>query len=167
MSHPVTRTELPAGSLLGRYCIPGGHVDCYVCEVDQVVDLAALITAFYTSGVFAPERWLIGALLGKRAGRAEVEQLAQGTTGQFSAWSVEARSEDQLLLCDYQGRTCSWLMVKPTSNGTRLHFGSAVVPARRRAERLLFKGLLWFHAWYSCLLLRGAVARLQQIEAVR
>ena len=52
--------------------------------------------------------------------------------------------------------------------GTRLHFGSAVVPARRaRSDRraglgALFTALLGFHKLYSRLLLKAARARLSR-----
>lgn len=160
MTHPVAAVELPRGTMLDRYRLPGGHVDCYVLEVPQPVSLAQFITAFYSSTAFGPERWLLGVLLGKRATDRDIAELAAGQTTRFSAWSVEARSADQILLCDYQGRTRSWLMVVPVPGGTRLHFGSAVVPAQRQGERRLFRALLWFHRWYSVQLLSGAASQL-------
>ncbi len=160
MNRAVVSAELPGDALLERYRAEGGHVDCYVVEVPRSVDLRQLITAFYTSTVFRPERWLLGALLGKRANNADVARLAAGETTRFSAWSVEARGEDQILLCDFQGRTRSWLMVLPIEGGTRLHFGSAVIPQKRRADRALFSALLGFHRLYSRVLLSGALKRL-------
>lgn len=160
MTHPVAAVELPRGTLLDRYRLPGGHVDCYVREVPRAVSLPQFITAFYSSTAFGPERWLLGALLGKHASDQDIAQLAAGQTTRFAAWSVEARHEDQILLCDYQGKTRSWLMVLPVAGGTRLHFGSAVVPAQRQGERRLFRALLWFHRWYSVQLLSGAASQL-------
>jgi hypothetical protein len=160
MNGAVAQAELPGGALLERYRTEGGHVDCYIAEVPRAVDLGQLITAFYTSPAFRPERWLLGALLGKRADNGDVARLAAGETDRFSAWAVEARGDDQILLCDFQGRTRSWLMVQPIVGGTRLHFGSAVVPQKRRADRLVFSALLGFHRWYSRALLKGAVKRL-------
>lgn len=160
MNGTVAEAELPSDALLERYRTEGGHTDCYVAEVARAVDLGELITAFYTSRAFRPERWLLGTLLGKKANDADVARLAAGQTEQFSAWTVEARRGDEILLCDFQGRTRSWLMVSPIAGGTRLHFGSAVVPAERRADRLVFSALLGFHRWYSRALLRGAIGRL-------
>lgn len=160
MNGAVTEAELPVGALLERYRTEGGHVDCYFAEVPRSVDLGQLITAFYTSRAFRPERWLLGALLGKRADDNKVAQLAAGETERFSAWTVEGRCDDQILLCDFQGRTRSWLKVLPIEGGTRLHFGSAVIPSETRADRLVFNALLGFHRWYSQALLKGAVARL-------
>ncbi|MEQ1498237.1 MAG: hypothetical protein ABL914_06220 [Novosphingobium sp.] len=160
MNGAVAEVQLPPGALLERYRAGGGHVDCYVAEVPRSVDLGQLITAFYTSRAFRPERWLLGALLGKRAGDDDVAQLASGQAARFSAWTVESRQGDEILLCDFQGRTRSWLMVMPIEGGTRLHFGSAVVPSASSADRAIFSLLLGFHRFYSRLLLGSAVGRL-------
>ena len=157
MNGAVTAAELPGGTLLDDYRSGGGHVDCYSADVPGDVDLGQLITAFYTSQAFRPERWLLGALLGRRADDGDVARLAAGQTTRFSAWTVEARRDNEILLCDFQGRTRSWLMVRKVTGGTRLHFGSAVVPQKRGTDRLLFRALLGFHRWYSRALLNGAV----------
>jgi hypothetical protein len=156
----VGEIALPPDTFLERYRVDGGHVDCYVANLPGQIDLARLITAFYTSPAFRPERWLLGVLLGKRADDGDVAMLAAGQVERFSAWSVEARGADQILLCDFQGKTRSWLMVRPQESGTRVHFGSAVVPAKSRTDRAAFSALLWFHRWYSRRLLSSAVARL-------
>jgi hypothetical protein len=155
MTVQVTPAELPAGALLENYRRGGGYVDCFAAEVPRAVSLPQLIEAFYNSRAFRPERWLLGALLGKRASNADVARLAKGEVERFSAWNVEARQNDQILLCDYQGRTRSWLMVMPMPGGTRIHFGSAVV----KPGDPVFKVLLGFHRLYSRILLRGAVRR--------
>jgi hypothetical protein len=164
----IVHQTLPETALLQSYHAAGAHTDCYTVEVPGEVTLEAYLTAFYTSWAFRPERVLLGLLLGKRAGAAEVAALAAGQTERFSAWSVEARAVDQILLCDYQHRTRSWLMVAPGSvpGTTLLHFGSAVTrTGRTRAARLgeaaLFNGLLWFHAAYSRVLLWAAVRALR------
>ena len=89
-----------------------------------------------------------------------------------AAWTVEARGTDQLLLCDFQGRTRSWLMVTPGEHGhsTRLYFGSAVVARvdRRTGRSRMgwgFHALLGFHRLYSRALLRAAQRRLQREAA--
>ena len=152
----VRAAPLPPGSLLESYRAAGGYVDCFITEVPRAVSLPQLIEAFYTSRAFRPERWLIGALLGKRADDRDVARLAAGEIERFSAWSVEARREDQILLCDYQSRTRSWLMVQPVPGGTRLHFGSAVV----KPGDPIFRALLGFHRFYSRVLLGGALRKL-------
>jgi hypothetical protein len=153
----IVARPLPEGALLNRYDVPGGYVDCFTCDVARSVDLPQLIGAFYQSRAFRPERWLLGAVLGKKADNEDVARLARGEAEQFSAWSVEARSADQIMLCDFQGKTRSWLMVMPIEQGTRLHFGSAVVPARSRTDRIAFAALTGFHRWYSRTLLRSAL----------
>lgn len=160
MSASVREGSLPSKSLLAAYRVEGGHVDCYIADLPHPVDLPRLITAFYTSMAFRPERWLLGVLLGKRADNRDVARLAAGEVERFSAWSVEARTDTEILLCDFQGKTRSWLMVTPQGTGTRIYFGSAVVPARSRTDRAAFSALLWFHRWYSRRLLSSAAARL-------
>ena len=101
---------------------------------------------------------------------AEAKRLAAGELDSFAAWSVEARSVNQLLMCDFQGRTRSWLMVAPVQGGgpaaTRLYFGSAVVPTVNKATGhadlgATYRALLGFHKVYSRVLLSAASSRLQ------
>ena len=162
MSRPVQEGELPSGALLELYRVTGGHVDCFVADVPGAVALPDLITAFYSSAAFRPERWLLGAVLGKPADDADVARLAADQTKRFSAWTVEGRRGDEILLCDYQGKTRSWLKVAAIPGGTRLHFGSAVVPAKSRTAKAAFTLLLGFHRWYSRTLLREAVRQLDR-----
>lgn len=162
MNGRVAAGELPSGALLESYRAERGYVDCFVADVFPAADLEELITAFYSSIAFRPERWLLGALLGKRASEADVARLAAGQTERFSAWTVESRRSDEILLRDYQGKTRSWLKVTSIPGGTRLFFGSAVVPAKSRADKEAFTLLQGFHRWYSRVLLRGAVRRLNR-----
>ena len=157
---PITERALPPGTLLERYCGKGAYVDCLECQVPQVVNLALLIGAFYNSRAFRPERWAIGALLGLRATNADVAMLAAGETERFSAWTVEARTGSQIVMCDYQGRTRSWLMVAPNGPGTVVRFGSAVLAQPKGYERFLFKALTGFHSFYARRLLTSALAGL-------
>jgi hypothetical protein len=80
---------------------------------------------------------------------------------------VEARAPDQVLLCDFMGHTRSWLMVAPAEapGGTRLYFGSVVVPERnaRTGENdmpAVHRSLLGFHKLYSRMLLSAGARRL-------
>lgn len=165
----VSPTALPPDALLGKYLRDGAYADCWVTEVARPVTHAEYVEAFYTSGVFKLERWLLAHLVGRPSTDAQARQLATGLVTSFAAWRVEARSANQLLLCDVQGRTRSWLMVAPTEGGTaartRLYFGSAVVPALdarsgRASMGFAFRALLGFHRLYSRVLLRAASARL-------
>ena len=117
------------------------------------------------TAVFKLERLILKWLVARPSTDAEARQLAQGSRDAFAAWTVEARTADQLLLGDFSGRTKSWLMVTAIEGaaGTRLYFGSAVVPTGRPGQRgvgFVFTALLGFHRLYSRILLRSAAARL-------
>lgn len=158
---------LPPGALLARYAGAGGFADCYATELPRAVSHAEFVEAFYTGGVFKIERLLLGWFLSMPSTDAQARQLAAGQVGNFSAWRVEARTTDQLLMRDAGGRTRSWLMVAPAAGdgATRLYFGSAVVPAAgrsggRQGMGFLFAALLGFHRLYSRVLLGSARSRL-------
>jgi hypothetical protein len=161
--------ELPQAALLGRYLQAGAYTDCYVTEVAGTVSHAEYVEAFYTTAVFKLERLLLAWFVSRPSSDAQARQLASGMLGSFAAWSVEGRSADQLLLCDFAGRTRSWLMVATVdgagSPSTRLYFGSAVVPVvdKRSGQTTMgfaFRVLLGFHKLYSRVLLRAARSRL-------
>jgi len=68
-------------------------------------------------------------------------------------------------MCDLYGRTRSWLMVTPVTTyggpGTRLYFGSAVIPVKSAKTGGLtlgpgFRALIGFHRMYSKALLHAA-----------
>jgi hypothetical protein len=166
VSHPRPRAcALPGPALLQRYREAGAYTDCYCVDVAASVTQAAFVEAFYTTWVFRLERGLLAVAVAKPSTDAQARALARGEVDAFAAWRVEARTADQVLLCDYRGRTCSWLMVAPIDGGTRLHFGSAVIPVAdprsgRKAMGGVFAALLGFHKLYSRILLRAAAARL-------
>lgn len=164
----VAPCPLPEYALLRRY-IDRGYVDCYAADVAGSVTQAQFIEAFYTTAVFRVERLILKWAVAKPSTDADVRALATGNADLFAAWTVEARADNQLLLCDYLGRTRSWLMVEPTdgvgSSRTRLYFGSAVVrrppPGQDpEAPEFRFPGLLGFHRLYSHVLLAAARRRL-------
>ena len=168
----IQTCALPADALLRRYLGTGAYADCYVTELARPVSQPEFVEAFYTTALFKVERLLLSWFVARPSTDSQAAQLASGHLGSFAAWSVEAREPDQLLLCDFQGRTRSWLMSAPLSNAngpngqaTRLYFGSAVVPIVDRRSGtsqmgLAFRALLGFHKVYSRMLLRAAVARL-------
>lgn len=134
-------------------------------DIGRTVSQADYIEAFYTTAVFKVERQILAWAVSRPSTDPQARELAAGTRDAFAAWTVEGRSADQLLLCDFQRRTRSWLMSVPTDGGTRLYFGSAVVPvAGRRGGParmgFVFAALLGFHKVYSRVLLRAAIARL-------
>lgn len=169
MTNPIRPGELPRAALLQPFRAAGAFVDCYVCEVEGPVSHAAFVEAFYTTPLFKLERTLLRWLAGRPATDADARRLAQGGSQAFSAWRVEARAADQLLLADFTGRTKSWLMVEAVSSAegrsqTRLYFGSVVVPKKGSASRpprmgFGFHALLGFHRLYSRLLLSAARSR--------
>ena len=172
MDSRVRIGELPANSLLLGLKASGAYVDCYLAELPCAVSHAHFVQAFYTGRLFNVERLLIRLLLKRASTDAEVRLLADGQLQTFAAWRVEARATNQILLADLSGHTRSWLMVEALdpaqpSIGTRLYFGSALMPARNKERartlgpRLVFSRLMMrFHKLYSRLLLRAAVARL-------
>lgn len=168
MSGAVRACELPAGALLRRYAGNGGFADCYAIEVARSVAQAEFVEAFYTSALFKVERALLARFVARPSSDDEARQLAQGQRDSFAAWNTEARAADQLLLSDFRRRTRSWLMSAATADGrgTRLFFGSAVVPVRDRRSGeprmgAAFHALLGFHRLYSRLLLRAAARAIE------
>lgn len=165
--------ELPPGALLARYRAsperPGNYTDCYRASLAARVSLEDYVRAFYTTPLFRAERWILAILAKRPSTDGDVDALVEGRGDRFAAWSVEARADDQLLMCDMRGRTRSWFMVRPAGAAagleTELLFGSAVVAQRRgpEAEAKISLGmrlLLGFHKLYSRALLAGAVRRL-------
>lgn len=169
----IHRSEFPPGALLKKYQGGGVYADCYVTQIARQVSQAEFVQTFYTTPLFKLERLLLAWFVSKPSTDAQASQLASGTLDSFAAWSVEERREDQLLMCDFQGRTRSWLMVTPaegeSAGSTRLYFGSAVVPARTPSAGTetpdlgwTFRLLLGFHKLYSRALLFSAKSRLMR-----
>lgn len=160
---------LPEQSLLFDYHAKGDYTDCFTIDVAGDVSQQQFVIAFYTSRLFKVERFVLKWLVAKPSTDPEAEKLANGSIDSFAAWTVEGQEPNQLLLCDYQGRTRSWLMAKPVGKGaeaaTRLFFGTGVVSATnrktgRKSMPLPFRLLLGFHRRYAKALLRSAVMRL-------
>jgi len=163
----VRPQALPANALLVRYANSGGYADCFVADVPRAVSHTEYVEAFYTTWLFKLER-LVLLLVAKPSTDDHARQLARGESTTFAAWSVEARAPDQLLVCDYQGKTRSWLMIEPGfekgAAKTRLYFGTGIVAVKNksggRGLSLFFRALMPFHKLYARALLRAAHARL-------
>ena len=161
--------------MLAHYAKAGAYTDCYAGDVARAVSHADFVVAFYTGGLFKIERWLLALFIARPSTDAQARQLAAGERDTFAAWRVEGRKADQILMCDIAGRTRSWLMVSAApgpAQGTRLYFGSAVVPVVSRSTGqprmgLPFKALLGFHKLYSRALLRSAQVRLARLGDAR
>lgn len=163
----IQTCPLPDKTLLGKYR-NSGYTDCYMTDTSMPVTHAQYVNVFYTSFVFKLERLILKWIVSKPSTDAQVNQLADGLSDTFAAWTVEARTADQLLMCDYQNRTRSWLMVVPLETGTRLFFGSAVVLTAdskkgKQAAGFIYYALLWFHKFYSKVLLYSAKVRLDKL----
>ena len=167
----VEKCSVPANALLAKYSMDGSYTDCYATEIPGRIFLAEFVFAFYTTYVFKLERFILKWMVAKPSVDAQARQLADGASERFAAWHVENRNENEILMCDFRGRTRSWLMVAPMSTvndvRTRLYFGSAVVPIRnsKAGEPSLgfgFQALLGFHKIYSVVLLYFARSRIMQ-----
>ncbi len=164
---------MPEEALLAKYTRAGAFTDCYTLEVPATIAQAQYVEAFYTSRVFKLERWILRWLVDKPSTDTEARELAAGRRNAFAAWTMEGRTAGELLMCDYLGRTRSWLMVvacgSPELPATRLYFGSAVVPVIDKSTGKPTLGsqyqmLLGFHKQYSRVLLSSARTRLTELR---
>lgn len=158
----IEKCPPPKNTLLENYLRDGNYVDCYVTTIDRQVSLSEFIFAFYTTWLFKIEAFILKHAVRKPSSDAQAKQLAENQIDKFAAWTVGARSENEILLCDFSSSTRSWLMVEKAGDETKLYFGSAVVP-KKRGEGLgsIFVLLLGFHQIYSVLLLYFAKTRLK------
>jgi hypothetical protein len=162
----IQKSPAPANALIHKYTsMPGAYTDSYLTQIPTQVAFSDYVFAFYTTPLFKIERLILKLLVRKPSTDKEARELADTVRNQFAAWTVEARDENQLLMCDFAGSTRSWLMTVPSENGTHLYFGSAVVPHRiakdgKPSLGFFFTALLGFHKVYSVLLLFSARTRL-------
>lgn len=168
MGLKVAPCPLPGQSLLQAYARNGDYTDCFAVDIGTAVSHSQFVAAFYTTWVFKLERFVLACLVRRPSTDEGARQLAAGADADFAAWRVEKRATDQLLMCDFLGRTRSWLMVEPLSGGmtTRLYFGSAVVATKRARAGTSkfawnFNVLLGFHKLYSRILLGAARRKIQ------
>ena len=159
----IKKCSLPDDALLQKYARGGAYTDCYSTPNSTAVSHADFVAAFYTTWLFKLERVVLRLAVSRPSTDTEARQLANGHTDTFAAWYVEERTDDQLLMCDFRDRTRSWFMVA----GTRLYFGSAVVPERDSKSGggslgLIIRLLLGFHRLYSRALLQAARSRLRR-----
>jgi hypothetical protein len=167
----IDKSEIPGGALLEIYKVDGTYTDCFTTEMPGRITLPEFVFAFYTTLIFKVERLILKWTIAKPSTDAQASQLADGRIQTFAAWYVENKGENELLMCDLQGRTRSWLMVSALNTAgdvkTRLYFGSAVVPVRnpKTGELSLgfaYRTLIGFHRIYSVLLLYFAKSRLMR-----
>ncbi|MBX3038749.1 MAG: hypothetical protein KF758_17700 [Anaerolineales bacterium] len=158
----IEKIPAPENTFLKNYLVDGNYVDCYTTTIDKQISFSEFVFAFYTTWLFKTEAFILTYTVRKPSSDLEAKRLANAEVDKFAAWTVESRSENQMLMCDFVGRTRSWLMVENAGVKTKLYFGSAVVP-KKRGEGLgfIFIILLGFHQIYSILLLWFAKSKLQ------
>jgi len=158
----IEKIFAPENTFLKKYLIDGNYVDCYVTTIDKQISFPEFVFAFYTTWLFKTEAFILTYTVRKPSSDLEAKKLANAEIDKFAAWTVEDRNENQILMCDFVGRTRSWFMVEKAGVKTKLYFGSAVVP-KKRGEGLgfIFIILLGFHQIYSILLLWFAKSKLQ------
>ena len=167
----IRNCALPDSALLQKYAVEGTYTDCYAVNLDRRISQSEFVSAFYTTWLFKLERWILAWAVNRPSSDAQASELAAATRDAFAAWRVEQRTHDQLLMCDFIGRTRSWLMTARRADHddcTRLYFGSAVVPrvdpvTGARSLGVSYRALLGFHKLYSRLLLGAACARLHRL----
>lgn len=157
---------VPPWAHLNDYPDPPHYSDCFAVDVAGHVDLATFVAAFYQTPLFRLEALILRLAVRKPSTHADAVSLARGETDTFAAWTVEARSENALMMCDMAGRTRSWFGVEPMSGSTRLLFGSVVTAVAKSdgdAPQLgaMFTLLLPFHKLYARALLWWAARRVR------
>jgi hypothetical protein len=154
----IEKCAVPENSLLSVYTSDGSYADAYRTELPVHITLPTFIKAFYTNWLFKVEAFILKYTVKRPSNDAEAQELANGSRTKFAAWSVEGRTENELLMCDMLSRTRSWFMVTHENEHTQLYFGSAVVPVKdsktgKSSLGFLFLILLGFHQVYSYFLL--------------
>jgi hypothetical protein len=166
----IKKCPAPANTMLEKYSMNGAYTDCYSAEISRRVSFAEFIFAFYTTPLFKTEALILKFTVSKPSTDDQARQLADGEIESFAAWTVETRSENELLMCDFVKRTRSWFMTVPINETrTKLDFGSAVSSREdpktgKLSLGFVFQILLGFHQIYSMLLLYSAKSRLQRVS---
>ena len=160
----VHKSDIPPASLVNAYqgksC---ERIDCYRAFVDGPTNIENFVGRFYRGRLFRIERAMISLVTKHKSSDAQLDALLFGNSKRFSAWTQSGRTKNQLIMCDYQDRTCSWFMVEPYKTGTYLYFGTIFKRTNyfgglEWLSKPLFTLLLPVHGLYSRLLL-GAAAR--------
>lgn len=115
----IIRTTMPEDAFLNQYWGQGFYTDCYAIDFPICISLEQYVESFYKSPLFKLEREILNYLLKSTTDDRQAKCLARGDIAHFSAWTVEARSRDQLLLCDVLKRTRSWLMCRKLAEAAK------------------------------------------------
>ena len=161
----VSDASLPEGALLQEFADRGEYTDCFVTRVDGDVTFPAYVESFYTTALFKTERLILKWLISRPSTDKEAQSLSRNETHTFAAWKEHSRSDNQLIMLDFRGQTCSWFMSVPDAGGTLLYFGSAVMRSRETSAgkemKWTYRSLLRFHRLYSRALLQAARSRIR------
>src|SRR6185503_7094109 len=123
----IEKCPVPANTMLDKYLVNGAYTDCYMTEISGQVHFPEFMFSFYTTSLFKLERLILKLSVSKPSTDVQARQLADSEINRFAAWHVEERSENEILMCDFLGRTRSWFKLIPVSRTcTRLYFGSAI-----------------------------------------
>ena len=170
-AHSAGPCDIPAGSLLAAYAespevgTVANYCDCYSMRIEASISLPDYLYAFYTSPAFSIERKLLALALQVPSSDEDARAMATDRSSRFSAWRVENRLDNEILLRFPKSNTASWLMVRPCpdkdSESTELLFGSVVFPKTPDTRLgMVFHALSGFHRFYSKILLNSAGKRL-------
>lgn len=153
---------VPDDALMQRYVGQGAtYTDCYCVEVPLQVSLSEFVTAFYTTPLFRAERLILSIAMRKRIRDDDIDGMLSGRAEEFAIWRIEARGENELLVCDKRGATRSWFSAVPKPNGaTDLYFGSVVVAQPNQPLPKIVQVTTTLHVFYAKSLLRTARQRL-------
>jgi hypothetical protein len=158
----VIATTLPKSACLNDYEHRAGvYTDCFQTELPKGGTLESYINAFFNTWLFRIERMILSTAAKKPVSDEDIARLAQGTSNTMSAWQVERRDADQILLEVPQTPIRTWLMRSGEGEKTQLYFGSAILPDavdRNGNAKMpfLFHALLGFHKLYARALLFSA-----------
>ena len=162
----IEKCEILPGSFVASFQ-EKGYADSYRTEINRNISMEEYVYSFYTSPLFKLERFILTWTVLKPSTDSDANELAKGNTTKFAAWTVENRSENELLMCDFVKRTRSWFMVNHTGTidkpNTQLYFGTGISSStKRKSIGLFFTLLLPFHKVYSRFLLHFAKRKLSR-----
>ena len=159
----IDEAPLPQGALLQAFADRGEYTDCFVTRVNATVPFPLYVESFYTTALFKAERLLLRWFIARPSTDDEAGRLARNELHAFAAWREHGRRDNQLVMMDFRGQTCSWFMLAPDGDGSLLYFGSAVMRNREttagKKMKWSYRALLGFHRLYSRALLQSARAR--------
>jgi len=166
----IEKCAVLPNSLLASY-FENGYADSYRTELSGHISLEDFVFGFYTTALFKLERFILTWIVLKPSNDMQAKELTENKTNKFAAWTVENRTENELLMCDMLERTRSWFMINHTGTKenprTQLFFGTGIAPATKgkigkSSIGVFFIALLPFHKIYSILLLYSAKTRIVQ-----